>query len=355
MKPVFGSSSGRIRGAFLCACVLFLTGCLADNDSGEPDPGYSDGDWTPVRPVLPKGWPAPQWPKDNPYSSAKAVLGRRLFFETSLSLDTTISCGSCHQPTAGFADAAKRISNGVQGHFTKRNSPSVANALFGSSFMLDGGRPTLESQALAPLFAANEMSMTQGEIEARLAADTAYVRLFRQAYGEGPITLSGVTKALATYQRTLVSYRSAYDRWQAGDEDAVSPAAKRGAALFAGAKTNCRHCHAPPLFTDGDFHDLGFDSALTDRGRAIITGNDNDAGKFKTPSLRDVGVSAPYMHDGSFGTLQEVVEYLNAGTGSRPGTDALLHPLGLTEDEVLDLVAFLESLTDSTLLLESMP
>ena len=145
--------------------------------------------------------------------------------------------------------------------------------------------------------AENEMHMTQAEIEARLAADTVYVRLFRQAYGEGPVTLSGVAKALATYQRTLVSYRSSYDRWKAGEENALSPAAKRGEVLFMGKKADCARCHVPPLFTDGDFHNLGLDSVFADAGRSVFTNKPSDAGKFKTPTLRNVAVTSPYLHD----------------------------------------------------------
>jgi cytochrome c peroxidase len=345
--------------ALLGALALLLGGCFPDAGAGsapeDPDPGYSDGDWSPARPVPPKGWPALAWPKDNPYSSAKAVLGRRLFFETALSRDRSVSCASCHEPSRAFSDAGNAFSAGVHGLRTHRNAPSLTNAGFGGAFLFEGGVPTLELQALAPLFAGNEMDMTGAEIEARLAADTLYVRLFRQAYGEGPITLAGATKALATYQRTLVSFGSPYDRWRAGDGNALSPAAKRGEALFTGEKGDCWHCHAPPLFTNGDFHNLGIDSVLTDLGRALVTGKTSDEGKFKTPSLRNVAVTSPYLHDGRLSTLTEVVEHYNAGQGRHPNTDALMRPLGLSPQEVSDLVAFLEALTDSGFLAQPRP
>jgi cytochrome c peroxidase len=338
---------------FLC---VFLGGCLLDKPAEpERDPGYADGDWTPQRPSMPKGWPALAWPHDNPYSSAKAVLGRRLFFETALSRDRRVSCASCHAPSNGFADAGRMVSTGVFGLTTHRNAPSLTNAGLATAFLFEGGVPTLELQALVPLLAPNEMDMTAPEIEARVAADTFYVRLFRQAYGEGPVTLSGVTKALATYQRTLVSYRSPYDRWKAGDETAMTAAAKRGEALFVGEKADCWHCHAPPLFTDGQFHNLGLDSVLTDLGRALVTGLPADEGKFKTPGLRNVGVSAPYLHDGRFRTLTEVVDQYNKGETHHRNSDALMRPLGLTDAEVADLVAFLEALTDSAFLATSPP
>ena len=345
------------RWALLLFLSLLLAGCLVDHSSETPntDPGYSDGNWTPERPVLPQGWPALHWPKDNPYSSAKAILGRRLFFETALSRDRTVSCGTCHKPSQGFANAGQLLSTGVFGLKTHRNAPSLTNVAFGSSFMFEGGVPTLELQALAPLFAENEMDMTTGEIESRLGADTLYVRLFQQAYGDGVVSLARVTKALATFQRTLVSYRSPYDRWKAGDQNAISSAAKRGEALFTGEKADCWHCHAPPLFTNGTFHNLGLDSVLTDMGRALITGQTTDEGKFKTPTLRNVGVTAPYLHDGRFATLTEVVEHYNTGKSPHPNTDALMRPLGLTSQEVSDLVAFLEALTDSTFLAQPEP
>ena len=338
--------------------ALFLSGCFLESDPGgtpDNDPRYSDEGWTPERPALPKGWPSIQWPQDNPYSSAKAVLGRRLFFETRLSRDSTISCASCHTASQGFANTGLTISNGVFGQRTHRNSPTLSNIGFGTSFMFEGGIPTLELQALAPLFAENEMKMTGAEIESRLAADTLYARLFRQAYGEGPVTLSGVTKALATYQRTLVSYRSPYDRWKGGEKNALSAAAIRGEALFMGEKADCRHCHAPPLFTDGGFHNLGLDSVLSDLGRALITGQSADEGKFKTPTLRNVAVTPPYMHDGRFETLRETVDLYNRGKAPHPNTDTLVHPLGLTETEVSDLVAFLEALTDTAFLNQKTP
>jgi cytochrome c peroxidase len=336
---------------FLCLWTLGLAGCLVDKaEEPERDPGYTDGNWTPERPVLPNGWPALEWPRDNPYSSAKAVLGRRLFFETTLSRDHTLSCASCHQPGSAFTAAGRTFSFGVSGIPMHRNTPSLANIGFGKSFMFDGEVPSLELQALKPLLAEDEMGMTAGEVESRLGADTLYVRLFRQAYGKGEITLAGVTKALATYQRLLVSYRSPYDGWKAGDEGALSAAAKRGEALFMG-KGDCWRCHAPPLFTNGAFHNTGLDSVITDVGRKLITGLAADEGRFKTPSLRNVGMTGPYMHDGSLLTLADVVEHYNAGRVPHPNTDTLMRPLGLAPGEVSDLLAFLESLTDSSALM----
>ncbi len=335
--------------------ILLLTGCVLDEGRASSGNVVADGDYLPVLPKTPAGWPSIHWPADNPFTPAKAILGRRLFFDKILSRDRSVSCGSCHLPTEGFADPGAALSLGVHGRFAKRNSPTLTNVAFGTSFMSEGGVPTLELQAISPIVSENEMDMTAAEIETRLSIDTLYLRLFRQAYGEGPITFSGVTKALATYERTLLSMNSPYDRWQAGESDALSPSAKRGAAIFLGEKGDCWHCHAPPLFTDRDFHNTGLDFVLTDLGRALVTGRTSDEGSFKTPTLRNIGVTGPYMHDGRFTTLRQVVEHYNAGGKPHPNVSALIRPMGLTDGELNDLVNFLEALTDSTFLTAPRP
>ena len=344
---------------FAVAAFLFA-GCLSGpgKSDGLPDDGPqlvdADG-WTPSRPVLPSGWPEALWPADNPYSHAKAILGRRLFFEARLSADQSISCGSCHKVGSAFADAQRRFSTGVMGQQTGRNSPTVANALFATSFMHDGRLPTLEAQALAPLLSPVEMGMTKAVIESVLAADTFYVALFERAYGAGPVTLDGVAKALATYQRLLTSSDSPYDRWVAGDSAALAPAARRGADVFFGAKGGCVQCHAPPLFTDGGFHNTGLYADTRDSGRAHVTKNPADLARFKTPTLRNAAVTWPYMHDGSIETLAEVVAHYNNGGRAHPNADARMRPLGLTMQESADLVAFLEALSDSAYLANYRP
>jgi cytochrome c peroxidase len=345
---------------FVCGALL-LAGCLSDSGSpgdSVPDDGPplvdTDG-WMPARPVLPEGWPTLQWPEDNPYSHAKAILGRHLFFEATLSADQSISCGSCHKVGSAFADAQRQFSTGIQGRQTGRNSPTVANMIFSPSFMHDGRHPTLEAQALGPLMSPDEMGMTPAAIESVLAADPFYVGLFAQAYGPGPVTLGGVAKALATYQRLLVSYQSPYDRWAAGDTAALSPAARRGAQVFLGTKGGCVQCHVPPLFTDGGFHNTGLRENTVDSGRARVTGSPADLARFKTPTLRNVAVTWPYMHDGTVQTLAEVVAHYNSGGRAHPNADALMRPLELTTQESADLVAFLEALSDSVYLANYRP
>ncbi|HEX2612709.1 MAG TPA: cytochrome c peroxidase [Fibrobacteria bacterium] len=275
------------------------------------------------------------------------MLGRRLFFESALSVDSSLSCAACHIPTAAFTTRGRTFSFGVTGKELDRNTPSLANVGFAKSLTFDGGFSSLEAQVLAPLYAKDEMGMTAEEIESRLAGDSLYVRLYRQAYGNAPIRIDGVAQALATYLRLVVSYRSPWDRWKAGDSTALSAAARRGEAIFTGKKGSCAICHVPPLFTDGSFHNVGLDSVIHDIGRMRITGLEADKGRFKTPSLRNIEHTGPYMHDGSVATLWEAVEHFNAGGVVHAGTDTLIRPLGLTPEEVSDLLKFLDALSDS--------
>lgn len=333
---------------------LLTTGCVLDRDGNDDPPPVivSDGDYTPVEPTSPPGWPAIRWPSDNPYSPEKAVLGRRLFFDPVLSRTKDRACAWCHAPAAAFADPRRSaFSLGVGLGVTTRNSPVLVNLVYGDLFMWDGRSISLEDQALSPLLSPLEMDMTVQEVIDRLTADSVYVRFFRQAFGGSGITSQTVTQALATYQRTLISRDSPFDRWRAGDSTALSPAAKRGAALFSGGKAGCARCHAPPLFTDHGFHNIGLDAVTTDAGRSDITNNPSDAGKFKTPTLRNIAESNPYMHDGRFNSLQEVIEHYNRGGEPHANRDLRIRPLGLTPGEILDLTEFLHALTDSAFLL----
>lgn len=333
--------------------ALILTACLVDRDGDSTAPPVTDGDYVPVKPVAPAGWPSIAWPADNPYSPEKDILGRRLFFDAGLSRGGDRACAWCHAPYMAFADVRNEaLSSGTEGGRTTRNSPTLANMAFATRFMYDGRFASLEAQALGPLFDHNEMAMTESGIVAYLAADTVYLRLFRQAYGSGVVTLDGVTKALATYQRTLISNRSAYDRWHAGDSSALSPAARRGEALFRSARLGCASCHVPPLFTDENFHNIGLDEdgGLTDSGRAAVTHRPEDLGRFKTPTLRNIMITGTYMHDGRLNTIEEVLDHYSDGGKEHAGKDERIRPLSLTSEERADLVAFFEALTDSAFL-----
>lgn len=331
-----------VLGAVLMGALLAgFAGCVSDSpETADP--------W--IAPAPPAGWPAITWPVDNPYHPAKAELGRALFFDTRLSSDGVISCSWCHSERASFADNHHTaFSTGVELLPTRRNVPTLVNVAFGTSFLLAGELSTLEEQAVGPLLARDEMNMTAAGIEELLAADSAYVAAFRRAFGPGPITLANVAKALATYQRTLISARAPYDLWQAGDSTALTAAQKRGFALFTG-KGGCAACHVPPLFTDGGYYNIGLDAVVADSGRAGVTGLAADAGKFKTPTLRNIRETYPYMHDGRFLELQDVLEHYDAGGADHPARDPRIHSLGLTYAEKADLVAFLDALTDQEFL-----
>lgn len=345
---------GLLRGFFTVSfCLATLSGCLVDRGSGGEAP--VDGEYVPAKPVSPPGWPSIAWPGDNPYSFEKDILGRRLFYDRRLSRNGARACAWCHAPQSAFSDPRHMdFSSGSGAGITGRNSPTTANMAFAATFFFDGRAASLEEQALGPLYAHNEMDMTGPEILAMIRSDTAYVRMFRQAFGKDSVTMAKVTKALATFERTLVSHQSAYDRWREGDTAALSDSARRGEALFSSARLACASCHAPPLFTDGKFHNVGLDSVVVDSGRSRVTGVPQDAGRFKTPTLRNIVFSDPYMHDGRFRELSEVLAHYNRGGVAHPNKDPRVRPLGLTSQELADLTAFLHALTDEPFL-ESPP
>jgi cytochrome c peroxidase len=332
----FLPDSGRaVFPVAVLAAAVALSGCLSDAGETEAPP-----------PAPPPDWPAIAWPADNPYTPEKADLGRLLFFDTRLSSDGVISCSWCHSERASFADNHHTpMSTGVGQQPTRRNVPTLVNVAFATSLHLDGSRGSLEEQALGPLLAPDEMDMTPEAIVAVAEGDSVYRRLFRAAFGAGPVTLDKTVKALATYQRTLISTQSPYDAWRAGDTAALTLSQRRGLVLFNG-KGGCVACHAPPLFTDRGFHNIGLDSVTVDPGRAGVTGISADEGKFKTPTLRNVRQTYPYMHDGRFQELRDVVEHYNTGGRAHPARDARIRPLGLTYAESSDLIAFLEGLSD---------
>lgn len=280
---------------------------------------------------------------------ARAELGRKLFFDPILSSDRTISCASCHKPEFAFADNAP-VSKGVGGALGTRNTPSVMNSTARVSFFWDGRARSLEEQARFPIENPVEMNLPIEQALERLNADPYYSAEFQRLYG-GPATVKSLGSALAAFQKTLETTNSPYDRYQLGDDDALSPAAKRGRLLFID-KANCATCHAGEDFTSDRFENIGLYNGkeLNDRGRGAITGLPQDDGMFKVPGLRNVALTAPYMHNGMFATLREVVEYYNDPdrfVSDSINRDAKLDkPLGLTEDEIDDIVAFLESLTD---------
>ena len=339
-------------------------------------------------------WPLPAWvpppavPADNPMSAAKVELGRHLFHDTRLSANAAMSCASCHDQARAFTDG-QAFSKGVTGEVGTRSAMSLANVAYLPVLTWQNPQLTsLEVQALIPLFGEHPVEMGLAGREQQLFAmfrgDPIYRRLFAQAFpaeagqGDGALySLSTLTKALASFQRSLLSFDSAYDRYRyGGQKDAINPAAKRGEELFFGEKLECYHCHGGFNFTDNlkhartPFPEIGFHNTglYNEDGRGAypkaspgiveFTGEPRDGGRFRTPSLRNVAVTAPYMHDGSIATLHEVLRThyaragraVHAGRAANPLRSEFIAGFEISEAEIADVVAFLESLTDERFL-----
>jgi cytochrome c peroxidase len=321
-------------------------------------------------------------PPDNPQTREKIALGQKLFFDGRLSSDGTVACASCHNPDRAFTDG-KPTSIGVHSRVGQRNAPTILNALYNKTQFWDGRAQTLEDQAALPI--VNSIEMGQPNLNAAVARITAvgeYQRAFSQVFGR-PTSGPDILRAIASYERTLVSFNSPFDRFIAGDKNAIDDAAKRGWDLF-NTRARCNKCHAltetkqdVTLFTDNDFHNIGIgiirhnvvalarqaerlvnsaDPAAIDQaalqtdlsalGRFLITKKESDIASFKTPGLRNVLVTGPYFHDGSQETLWDVIDHYNKGAGlQNPYLDEDIQPLALKENEIDDLVAFLASLT----------
>lgn len=333
--------------------------------------------------AIPRGLPADTWdyyvPRNNPMTAAKVELGRKLFFDSRLSADGKVSCASCHDPQLGFADG-KVVAEGIGGKLGSRNSPTLLNALFNPNQFWDGRAGTLEEQAVEPLVNPLEMgNASHDEVVGRLRALPEYRAEFQSVFG-GEVNIARVGLAIAAYERTLIAADSPFDRFLHGQTDAISDQAKRGLALFRG-RARCSRCHtfndAVPFFTDFQYHNTGvamnhpnfdklsrqaYNAIETKHAKEIIerlarqSGGDElgrvrfshvvfDIGAFRTPSLRNVALTAPYFHDGSAKTLADVVRFYSAGGKENIARDWELEPLALTEEEQTELVAFLESLT----------
>ncbi len=284
-------------------------------------------------------------PDDNRLSAGTIQLGKKLFFDPLLSRDRTLSCSSCHQPEHSFT-VPEAFAKGIDGQRTTRNPPALVNRAYGQSFFWDGRATTLEQQVLRPIQNEKELYLSLAELEMRLCDSDAYSQEFHKTFGRPPVS-EDVARALASFVRSLMVGDSAYDHYLLGDRGALSPAARRGLRLFQG-KANCTACHAGANLTDEEFHNTGVawrDGKLRDEGRHAITRREFDRGAFKTPTLRQVSQTAPYMHDGSLATLAEVVDRYSRGGVPNPHLDREIRPLNLSDQEKKELVAFLESLT----------
>ncbi|HYH51995.1 MAG TPA: cytochrome c peroxidase [Acidimicrobiia bacterium] len=286
-------------------------------------------------------------PADNPQSAEKVALGKLLFFDPRLSGPNTVSCGTCHQPEKGLGDGLAR-SIGVSGEL-HRNAMTVWNSAYMRTLHSDGNRATLEEQA-AKGITGPAMAQAVPELIAELGAIPDYRRRFGDVFPDG-ITHANIAKAIAAFERALLTFNSPFDRHRAGDRHALTAEQKKGMELFFSGRTGCSSCHVAPLFTDNLFHNLGVPQVgprTVDNGRSDFTKDPADTGAFKTPTLRNVELSGPYMHDGVFTTLEEVVAFYVGGGAPVPNKSPLMKPLDLNRAEQKALVAFLKSLTDRT-------
>jgi cytochrome c peroxidase len=364
--------------AFACALMINLAG--KETISADARPAAKDFEMT-----VPKGLPADLFqeliPKDNPLTAEKIALGEKLFFDKRLSVDNTISCATCHDPAMALAES-NMVGIGIENKKGARNSPSVINAVFNESQFWDGRAPSLEEQSKLPIINALEMGMKDHpQVVAKVKGLSEYAPLFAAAFGSQGITIDTIAKAIASFERTQLSGNSPFDRFMAGDKKAISESAKRGWDLF-NHQARCISCHAfnesAPFFSDFKFHNIGVAakdqnfSALARRarqiigsdprnlkaiddlalaqgfselGRFLVTKQARDIGAFKTSMLRDIELTAPYMHNGSEKTLLDVIKFYNKGGELNPNLDGGMRPLKLTDPQMDDLVDFLKTLT----------
>lgn len=299
--------------------------------------------------VIPKGWPKPV--KDifanNPLTEQGFQLGKKLFYDSRLSKDGNVPCASCHQQFAAFSTYDHDFSHGFNNSFTKRNAPALFNIAWMNEMHWDGSINHIEVQPLAPLTATNEMAETIDHVLKKLKADTAYKRMFKAAFGDTTINSQRMLKAIAQFVGSIQSYKSKYDRVKSG-ATTFTMSEEQGYAIF---KAKCNACHTEPLFTDHSFRNNGLDInlKLADAGRMTITGNPADSLKFKVPSLRNLYLTYPYMHDGRMLTLQQVLEHYRNGIHvNQPTLDSILkNRIAISRREEVDLLAFLFTLTDN--------
>lgn len=325
--------------------VVVIAACKHEQTNPGPKPYQLD---------IPSGLPEMPIPADNPLTEEGVALGRRLFYDPILSGNQTMSCASCHKQEFAFTDGGKALSTGIDGLEGTRNTMPVFNLGYQRNFFWDGGAADLESQSIAPIQNPVEMHAALPEVIARLNAHAEYPGLFEKAFGTKVITTPMLMKAIAQFERTIVSGNSKWDKYLRG-EATLSAAEERGRIVFETEATgDCVHCHTlGSTFSDFEFRNNGVDSISADAGRALITLRGTDSGKFKTPSLRNIALTAPYMHDGRFKTLEECVDHYNTGFHSAKNLDPALRTKvkgRMSAQDKSDLIAFLLALTDEDLI-----
>lgn len=295
--------------------------------------------------TIPDGFPEIIFPEDNAFSPERWALGKELFYDNSLSLDSSISCSSCHQPGLAFSDSLA-LSHGVKNSAGTQNAPTLCNVAYHPYYTRLGGVSTLEKQVLVPIQEHNEFNFNILEIASRLKTNTKYQAMSKKAYNR-ELDYYVITRALANFERSLLSGKSKYDRYkQNNNARFLTESELRGMNLFFSDRSNCSTCHGGFNFTNYKFENNGLYEIYENIGRKRLTEKEEDLEKFKVPTLRNIALTAPYMHDGSVQTLSAVVEHYNSGGKINPHKNALIKPLSLTATEKVDLIAFLNTLSD---------
>lgn len=341
-----------MRKTFVCVIgiTVLLLSCKKDEEVA--DTALNTGP-TPYNLIIPDGLPPMNIPENNPMTVEGVALGKKLFYDPILSGNNTQSCSSCHQPHSSFSQLIP-FSTGIQGIQGRRNSMPIVNLGWQTSFFWDGGASDLESQVLGPIENPLELHEDLSNVITELKNHSEYPALFKAAFGQDEITTVQMMKAIAQFERTMISGNSKYDQYVRG-EATLTPLELEGLEVFSDmSKGDCNHCHVlGSTFTDFEFRNTGLDSLPADMGRFYITLLNSDMGKFKTPTLRNVAVSPPYMHDGRFWTLLECVEHYNTGfhyTANLDGNLLMSQKGRMTQHEMEAVVAFMHTLTDEEFL-----
>jgi cytochrome c peroxidase len=297
-------------------------------------------------PKVPLGLVPIFWPKDNPYTPQKAELGWLLYFDKRLSVDQSVACVSCHDPKFAFTDG-QRFSKGIRGQLGDRSAPTVINRAYSLDQFWDGRAKSLEEQAKGPIENPIEMGHPHDLCEKCIGGIPGYQKRFKEVFGVDTVKIDHIAKAIATFERTVLSGNSPYDRFKAGDEKALTESQQRGMKVFFSNNARCDSCHEGFNFTNGKYANvgIGMDKPTPDLGRFEQTKQEVDRGAFKTPTLREIANTGPYMHDGSLKTLEEVVEHYNKGGIKNASLHQDIRPLNLTEQDKKDLVEFLKALS----------
>lgn len=295
--------------------------------------------------TIPAGFPEMPFPEENPVSLESITLGRLLFYDTALSADSSISCATCHQLDRAFTDGLPK-SIGVENRVGVRNAPSLANVGYQPYYLREGSLPTLEQQVGVPIQEHAEFDFNIVLLANRLEKNNEYAELSMKAFGQSMNAFT-ITRSIANFERTIISGNSAYDQFKYQNRpEVLNFAARRGMELFYSERLSCGDCHAGFNFSDYSIRNNGLYFEFEDPGRFRFTHDSTDIGKFKVPSLRNVELTAPYMHDGSLVDLEAVLEHYNTGGKGHPNQDSLIRPLELTTQEKADVIAFIKSLTD---------